>query len=103
MNIEKGLPKTMNDAVTELISKLSEEVKNKIRKTPKKDLGGEFHFGLGTWIRNNFGLWAGNDELMQSVCGDKYGDPDHASSVIIEEVWKVLRKEAKKQAYHVHQ
>ncbi len=45
--------------------------------------------GLGAWIRNNLGLWKGNESLLEST-----GAPnaDDASMVIVEAVWRRLRE-----------
>ena len=54
----------------------------------KKDLI-SLHFGLGEYIRNEFGLWQGNSELLESCFPGGYPpDPDEISGVIIEAVWK---------------
>jgi hypothetical protein len=47
---------------------------------------------LGQRIRNEFGLWAGNTELLSS-CGSETMHPDHASRVILRALWEKLRKE----------
>ena len=47
-----------------------------------------FHMGMGTWIRNQFGLWHGNQKLFEA-CG---GHPDSASMVIIDAAWRCLRE-----------
>lgn len=63
-----------------------------VRSMPKDDLI-EFHFGWGMGIRNAFGLWGGNEALLQS-CAEARGypfiHPDDASMVIIEAVWERL-------------
>jgi len=38
------------------------------------------HFGLGVWIRNHMGFYAGNDQLLKATGGT---DPDDASMVIM--------------------
>ena len=56
------------------------------------------HFGLGLYVRSEFGLNQGNDDLLTSV-GQKEGfpcylkDPDQASSSIVRELWRRLRHE----------
>lgn len=40
-------------------------------------------------IRNAYGLWGGNQELIISACGGR-GQPDDASMRIIEAVWRRL-------------
>src|SRR5262245_59535730 len=46
------------------------------------------HFDLGMGIRNSFGLWAGNRELLED-CG--HDDPDIASAVILARLLERLR------------
>jgi hypothetical protein len=51
------------------------------------------HMSLGAWIRNNLGLWKGNDRLMMAVRdGDQPMHPDDASTAIVEAVWERLRE-----------
>ena len=40
----------------------------------------ENHLGLALWVRNNFGLWTGNDALVADTGAL---DPDGASAVIV--------------------
>jgi hypothetical protein len=53
------------------------------------------HKTTGEYIRNEFGLWSGNKDLMTSCCfiakKDKVSE-DEASSIIIKELWKRLRE-----------
>jgi len=79
-----NFPKTINEAVDILMHILPEEDLNKIKSMSEDDLT-DLHFGLGQWIRNELGLWAGNKELMQD-CGVKH--EDDASSVIIKALWE---------------
>lgn len=49
----------------------------------------------GIRIRNDYGLWRGNTELMNSCLSLRENgqfDPDSISMIIIEEVWKELQK-----------
>ena len=54
----------------------------------------DLHTTIGEYIRNEFGLWAGNNDLMTSCCffakREKVSE-DEASSIIIRELWKRLR------------
>ena len=94
-------PKTVEEAVDQVISSMSEEDKATLRNTPEQDLI-VFHHGCKTAIRNDFGLWSGNEELLKS-CGsrifpesayDEYlammVDPDSASMEIIKATWTRL-------------
>jgi hypothetical protein len=52
---KKEWPRTVEEAVDRLLSLMSEEDKQSLKNTPEKDLI-MFHFGLGGYIRNEFGL-----------------------------------------------
>ena len=53
------------------------------------------HLTLGSYIRDNFGLWGKNIPLMDS-CRSVYGQrnlhPKTASEIILRVVWERLRK-----------
>lgn len=83
-------PTTLADAVAHITERLSEDDKRLLRETKKENLI-RFHMGWGMGIRNGFGLWRGNDKLIESACG-KGCHPDDASMVIIETVWAALQK-----------
>lgn len=91
---EKDYPKTIAEAVERLLSTLSEEEKEDIKNTPKNDLI-SLHFSLGMYIRNAFGLWKDNKELIEA-CGQSYPifDPDSVSGVIIDALWEKLQEES---------
>ena len=84
-------PKTVAEAVKVLIAELPEEERTMIRDTAREDLI-KFHHGWGMGIRNDFGLWRGNDELFKDTGAE---DPDGASMAIIRAVWEELRTQPK--------
>jgi hypothetical protein len=84
-------PTTVQATVEDILGSLSDEDKATLRKTKQDDLI-MFHHGWGTGIRNHYGLWQGNDKLIESACG-KDCHPDDASMVIIEAVWSALQHE----------
>ncbi|MBD9437636.1 hypothetical protein IB223_16185 [Pseudoxanthomonas sp. PXM03] len=84
-------PTTVRATAADILGSLSDEAKASLRKTKKDDLI-MFHHGWGTGIRNHYGLWRGNDKLIESACG-KGCHPDDASMVIMEAVWSVLQHE----------
>ena len=93
---QKQWPTTIDEAVGVVIATLSDEDKPLIAAMPESELIG-MHFGLGMWVRNNLGLWQGNDALMQSIRKRDPGiHPDDVSMLIIEDVWKRLREMAPK-------
>ena len=83
-------PKTINEAADELLKQMTEEDKNSLKATKKAKLIG-YHHGLGTWIRNNFGLWEPDSPLM-ALKPPHYipQEPDDVSVEIIEKAWKKL-------------
>jgi len=80
-------PKTVDEAVERLLATLSEDELQQIANTSENDLF-MLHFGLGQNIRNSFGLWQGNQALLDSC---ETFDADDASSKIIEKLWKRLQ------------
>jgi uncharacterized protein DUF6794 len=95
---KKDSPKTVPEAVDRLIEALSEEDLEEIRKGDKIN----FHFGLGTYIRNEFGIWNGNSSLMSSEYEEIDGirfpifcHPDEVSGYIIKALQKRLRSKKK--------
>ncbi len=93
MNISvKTRPKTIDEAVDKLLELIPKKDKLHLKDTPENKLR-SYHFFLGMFIRNQFGLWKGNNELLRS-CADKdrYSmDPDNAAMVIIKALWKRLQ------------
>ncbi len=88
------LPKTVEEAVERLISELSLKDKAYLAKMTEEDLP-SLNPSLGHYVRNAFGLWSGNDALLESclfVSGEAELNEDDASAVIIREVWRQLRE-----------
>jgi hypothetical protein len=86
-------PITVDQAVVRLISELSFKDKTTIANMAEVELS-VLHTTVGEYIRNEYGLWSGNKDLMTSCCffakRDKVSEDD-ASSIIIRELWKRLR------------
>jgi hypothetical protein len=86
-------PITVDQAVERLISDLSFKDKTTFANMAEVELS-VLHTTVGEYIRNEFGLWSGNKDLMTSCCffakRDKVSEED-ASSIIIRELWKRLR------------
>ena len=95
---EKGKPstppKTVQDAVDRLINELPLKDKTTIANMAEDDLV-TLQTNLGYYIGNQFGIWSGNRELMDSceiISGDVDLHPDFAPSVIIKELWERLQE-----------
>ena len=85
-------PKTVGEAADMVIVHLSIHGQDIIRSIPREALV-QLHLGLGTYIRNRFGLNEGNRDLLAS-CGSPDMQPDEASTVVIEAVWEQLQGQA---------
>lgn len=71
------IPKDLEDCMRQLDSMLSAEDKAYIQN------GGNVHFSLGMWMRNNWGLWGGS-RLQQYFIDNGIHHPDDMSGVILE-------------------
>lgn len=83
-------PTTVEATVKDIVGALSEDDKATVRAAKKEDLI-MFHHGWGMGIRNHYGLWRGNSQLIESACS-RLCHPDDASMVIIEAVWSALQR-----------
>lgn len=80
-------PRTLSETVAILSAELPERERLVIAGTLAQDLG-RFHHGLGTYVRNRFGLWGPNPALL-AAC--KVDHPDDASAVILRALRDHLR------------
>ncbi len=80
-------PTTLSETVAILTAELPERERIVIAGTVAQDLV-RFHHGLGTYIRNRFGLWGPNPAL-RAAC--KVSHPDDASAVILRALRDHLR------------
>jgi hypothetical protein len=88
-----GLPRTCEEAVSRLLATMKPDLRQKVHDTPKDELI-FFHSNWGMGIRNAFGLWGENPELLASCAATRPGtapEPDAVSQIIIEDVWTRLR------------
>ncbi len=83
-------PTTIEDVVYVLDLLLDDEHKQILIKRSEDDLK-KSSFGIALYIRNHFGLWAGNKELLRS-CGSDEMHPDDASMIIIKALWQRLQE-----------
>jgi len=88
------LPRTVHDAFERLASELALKDKVTIANMAETEIG-TLNPNLGEYIRNEFELCHDNKDLLTSCCFlIKSNDVhvDEASSIIIRELWKRLRK-----------
>ena len=82
------IPSDIYDAIKELDKMLTPEFKAYFRSTPMDRLF-EFHFGIGLWMRNYWGLWA-NSRLYKYFESMGLFHPDDISSTILQCYWRHL-------------
>jgi len=93
-SMETRVPKTVDDAVSRLTARLSLKDRTTIANMSMGEIG-SLRGTLGEYIRNAFGLWSGNEELMAScrfVWKKEIDGKDDAAMVIIRSLWEELRE-----------
>ena len=84
-------PTSIPETVELLLAELPEEEQRAIRIMAEDQLS-SLHFSLGNYIRNGFGLWGNNEELLKACCPDSsLQNADDASMVIIKALWWKLQ------------
>ena len=92
---ENPYPQSVQEAVDRLHANISLNDEILLAAMTEEDLT-NFHFSLGHHIRNEFGLWSGNADLLEScriIAGKQDLHVDDASCVIIKALWVRLKKE----------
>ena len=88
----RTIPQDVAQAVKVLKAEwLSADDVDWILRNTEDSVAAELHFGLGVAIRNDWGLWKGNRELMNS-CSSRF--PQDCSDIIIRQLWASIRREA---------
>jgi hypothetical protein len=89
-----GLPQSIPEAVSRLLTDMSLKDRAIMANMTEDELT-NLNFTLGSYIRNAFGIWSGNDKLFED-CRTASGDPalprKEAAAVIIGKLWKELRR-----------
>jgi Domain of unknown function (DUF6794) len=88
------LPRTVDEAVERLISELPLKDRVSIAKMNKRELSA-MHVTLGPGIREKYGFWTGNQELMEScrvLSGKDRFDIATGSAMIIDLMWARLKQ-----------
>ena len=84
------IPPDLNSCFMELDCLLNDTIKQEIRsKQDALELAGEYHMGIGRWVRNHWCLWGGS-RLQVYFRDRKIFHPDEMSSIILESYAKYL-------------
>jgi hypothetical protein len=92
---ENPHPQTVKEAVDRLHNNISLNDEIRLAATLSEEDLIDFHFSLGHHIRNEFGLWSGNDALLEFcriLSGDRNLQVDDASMVIIKALWEKVKE-----------
>jgi hypothetical protein len=87
----RQLPRTLDEAVEYILERLDGESKATLLSIHDKREVGRFHFGWGTAIRNDLGLWGTNAELCGALGN---GHPDDMSTALMQDAWLKLRRDS---------
>ncbi|MFH1087273.1 MAG: DUF6794 domain-containing protein [Chloroflexota bacterium] len=87
-------PRTVREAVRALLGWMTKDERNVMRGLSREELA-SLHHTLGMSIRNDFGLWGDNYELLIS---SGMVHPDDASTVILQAVWEAVRRRSDSEA-----
>ena len=82
------IPTDLEDCFKELKKMLPAELVSKMKSGTEKNMI-KYHFGLGTWMRNNWGLWSGS-RLRDYFKKLGLSHPDDMSSVVLNSFWRHL-------------
>lgn len=84
-------PKELNEAIKTLLDKFDEKELNEIRNMTWQQFQNKYNTfgGLGLWIRNYFGLWRGNFDLLINCKIDDINS-DNATMSILYHFWEFI-------------
>lgn len=92
--LSQNIPKTVDEAVERLLDELSLKEKARIAKMDTSELK-VLHITFGPHIREIFGFWSGNEELLESCRafgGEESFDVAKCAAMIINALWARLRR-----------
>jgi len=84
------IPKDINDCNNQLNILLPDSIKAEIKKMTEDEFASAAHFGLGMWLRNNWGLWSGS-RLQVYMIKLRFDHPDGMSDFILRYYYKNLQ------------
>jgi len=92
-NKEIVIPKTLSECFEQLDGILKDsEDRDWFKSAEENDAIAQSHHGLGEWIRNNWGLWKGDNELHKYLLKLGLSHADDMSGVILTSYHRHLNK-----------
>lgn len=86
------IPCDLDDALIEVDRILGTKGREAVMKARERDMAA-YHFGLGLWMRNNWGLWRGS-HLSEYFNQLGVHHPDDMSGIILDSYWRKLHGRA---------
>ena len=83
------VPINLDDCLRQLDTILVDSVKIHIKSLTEDQFSGKYHHGLGTWMRNNWGLWKGS-RLSKYFNEKGIFHPDDMSGIILDSYHRSL-------------
>ena len=83
------IPSNLQDCFRELDRMLPASIVKSIRGSKESDLT-QHHFGLGMWMRNNWGLWSDWSRLKKYFDSQGITEADDTSRMILTLYWQYL-------------
>jgi len=83
-----GVPTTLVECFSALDRLMGAERKAELKASPISELPA-YHFGLGMWLRNNWGLWGGSP-LKDWFTARGIHHADDMSATILTSYWRAL-------------
>jgi hypothetical protein len=87
---EVYIPINLEDCFAQLNKLLKPEDIEMIKASSEEDMV-RYHFGMGMWLRNNWGLW-GNSRLATWFNERGIHHPDDMSAIILDSYWRHLNQ-----------
>ncbi|TWR27777.1 hypothetical protein FPZ42_00760 [Mucilaginibacter achroorhodeus] len=76
------IPKDLDDALRQLNTFFKDSVRLQAKQLSENEFTARYHFGLGLWLRNNWGLWGGS-RLSKYFIDLGINNPEDMSGVIL--------------------
>lgn len=87
------IPKDLDDCFKQIDNFWSDSTKNGVKRMTEKDFTARAHLGFGTWMRNNWQLWAGS--RLSKYFNDKgIYHPENISGIILTSYYRHLTGQA---------
>ena len=93
------VPRDLDDCFVQLKTLLKPEDVEAMKSGTEADMS-QYHFGLGMWVRNNWGLWGGS-RLAKWFNALGIEHPDDMSAIILDSFWRHLNDQPIKMAEQV--